>query len=256
MTDERNELEAIAAEYVLGTLDDNEYRRVEETLLRDPVFVRMVDNWSQRLAPLADAIEPVEAPARVWQRIDRALEPAVQVMTQPHRATERQSIFSSLAFWRWGTFSMGAAAVAMAVYFIALPLAGITPALIPGLGPVPTGGPQSFVAVLGEGDVSAKMLVTVDFKTRRMTVRPLTQQVAASSDKSLELWLVPESGAPHSLHVWQGAQEVSLEMTAELEHGVRSAKALAISLEPHGGSPTGAPTGPVLYHGAVLNVDH
>ena len=41
-------------------------------------------------------------------------------------------------------------------------------------------------------------------------------------------------------------------VTPELLQKLASAKVLAISLEPQGGSPTGLPTGPVLWTAALV----
>ena len=53
MSDELHEREALAAEYVLGSLDHAMRLRVEQMMRTDPELARLVDVWQQRLAPLA-----------------------------------------------------------------------------------------------------------------------------------------------------------------------------------------------------------
>ena len=79
-----------------------------------------------------------------------------------------------------------------------------------------------------------------------MVTKPLTQ-VKLQADRSLELWSVPAQGAPRSLGVI-AADQATVVQRGEL---LKGAEALAVTLEPAGGSPTGAATGPVLYLGKL-----
>lgn len=69
----------------------------------------------------------------------------------------------------------------------------------------------------------------------------------APSDKSYQLWLVPDSGAPVSAGLVEADQE-SGAAVAHLPQGL-AAKAFAVTLEPRGGRPQ--PTGPKVLVGAV-----
>jgi anti-sigma-K factor RskA len=78
-------------------------------------------------------------------------------------------------------------------------------------------------------------------------VTPLA--LTAEQSRSLELWVVPADGsAPRSLGLVRA--DGATVLTAALPVEARGA-ALAISREPAGGSPTGAPTGPILGVGAL-----
>jgi len=44
----------------------------------------------------------------------------------------------------------------------------------------------------------------------------------------------------------------TVTVPAELQTAMAAGKVLAVSLEPTGGSPTGLPTGPVLYTGLLV----
>ncbi len=98
---------------------------------------------------------------------------------------------------------------------------------------------------------SPAFLVSVDLERRQMTIRA----VAAKPEpgKSYELWLVHDQlKTPRSLGLI-GAQPITVGPTlASYAPNVIEDGTLAVSLEPPGGSPTGAPTGPVLWSGKLL----
>jgi anti-sigma-K factor RskA len=232
MTDELHEAEALAAEYVLGSLDPATRLRVERMLQTDPEFVRLVDLWEQRLAPLAEAIPPVEPPRHVWAGIERAL--ALAQPAPAMRPSPRRRVSQSLAFWRWSTFGASALAAALALYIV------LAPAVPPA---------TRYVALLGEGAARPALIVTIDPAAGRMTIRPL--ETAPVEDRAMELWLVAGDEA-HSLGLLDPAHEIALGLDPQVEAQVGPSAALAVSLEPPGGSPTGSPTGPVIYQGPLL----
>jgi anti-sigma-K factor RskA len=107
------------------------------------------------------------------------------------------------------------------------------------------------VAVLQRDAASPAFLVTIDFPSRTLTVKPLTGP--AAPDKSYELWLVNAAlGDPRSLGVVSAPLTVSRNLHV-YDPDVIQNSALAVSLEPAGGSPTGKVTGPVLYSGPLLS---
>jgi len=60
---------ALAAEYVLGTLSVEERGHAEALLLIDTAFVELVRQWERRLGELNVMVESVEPPADLWDRI-------------------------------------------------------------------------------------------------------------------------------------------------------------------------------------------
>jgi anti-sigma-K factor RskA len=66
-----------------------------------------------------------------------------------------------------------------------------------------------------------------------------------------ELWALPQGAAPKSLGVIPPGAIVRVPLPATAEELLTSIPALAVSLEPPGGSPTGQPTGPVLFSGSI-----
>jgi anti-sigma-K factor RskA len=217
MTDsEHDDLDSLAAEYVLGTLAGAERSSFELRIKTDAEAARTVAAWAQRLQPLADAVPPAIPPANLWQRILRETG-----ATMPSRRN-------------WIALAAAAAIIA-AVLFIGNLLR--TPEIAAVAELAPQGGATAFTIAVTED--REKLLI------RAGTVDPLQNQ-------SYELWAVPPSGAaPISLGVIadRGESETTVppDKRALLDAGVT----LAVSLEPEGGSPTGHATGPVLFVGAL-----
>jgi anti-sigma-K factor RskA len=69
-------------------------------------------------------------------------------------------------------------------------------------------------------------------------------------NKSYELWCVVSSGPPVSLGVVAAKGETRRNVAENMRHLLTPGATLAVSLEPEGGSPTGAPT-QVMFVGAL-----
>ena len=94
--------------------------------------------------------------------------------------------------------------------------------------------------------VLASFVASISGDGRAMVTKPLIN-VSLEANQALELWAVPASGAPRSLGLISASGATVVQKGKVLE----GAAALAVSLEPPGGSPTGAPTGPILYAGKL-----
>jgi anti-sigma-K factor RskA len=92
----------------------------------------------------------------------------------------------------------------------------------------------------------ASFVASISGDGRAMVTKPL-QNVSLQPSHAFELWAVPPQGAPRSLGL------ISSQGTTIVKKGkvLDNTAALAVSLEPPGGSPTGAPTGPVLFVGKL-----
>ena len=64
-----DDLDALAAEYVLGTLSADERGHAEALLVIDPGFDAAVRQWERRLGELNVMVEAVEPPPEVWDSI-------------------------------------------------------------------------------------------------------------------------------------------------------------------------------------------
>ena len=223
--------DALAAQYVAGTLRGRARRRFEALLPSHPALQAAVRQWQLRLMPLTGVLPPQAPPARVWQAIERRLWPAAVVAPQP-------SWWARLALWR-GLSAMAS----VAVVTLAVLLASPPPALAP------------VVVVLAStgADAGTAGIIVASFSGdgRALVTRPL-QPVNLQADRVFELWSVPPEGSPRSLGLISSSGVTVLQRhklpAAVLRGGTA---ALAVSIEPPGGSPTGAPTGPVVFAGKL-----
>lgn len=235
----------LAAEYALGVLDAGERRLAETRLAADAGFRAEVQAWQDALHPLSDSIPAASPPADLWPRIDASLAGAdPRPLDRPARAAAGGGWWSSLSFWRGATAGMGALAAA-AVAFAVLPTN--RPA-----GPTPIDAqPQMIVARLASDREPAAFIVAYDPMRKSTLVTPLTQEQV---DRVHELWVIPEGGTPQSLGVIRMDQPGRYAVPEALQRLVVGEGALAVSLEPEGGSPTGSPTGPVVAQGPLNRV--
>jgi len=222
---DRDELNILAGEYVLGTLEADAVREIEAALPGNAELRRAVAFWEERLHPLSHLAQPTAPPPQAWNRIAARLDGA-----KPMRAAPR--LWQSAALWRWTTAAATAAAACLALYIAIAP-----PAAAP-----------SFVAVLRSPQQDQPAWVATAGGSG-LLVRAVAGG-AAPLDRSFELWAIaPGATQPRSLGVIPA--DGRLELGA-LPATIRSGGTLAISVEPKGGSPTGQPTGPVVFVGALV----
>jgi anti-sigma-K factor RskA len=75
-----------------------------------------------------------------------------------------------------------------------------------------------------------------------------------TEEQAYELWLLPPGEAPLSVGLLSDDASTELTLDEQLSLLVRPGLGMAVSLEPPGGSPTGAPTGPVVFTGSILEL--
>jgi anti-sigma-K factor RskA len=222
----------IAAEYVLGVLGSEERREVERRLSHEPALAAEVAFWEERLGGLADAVAPVTPPPNAWSRIEAAIEQGVA-------ASRPASLWQSLAFWRSfaiGSATLAAASIAALAYVAMVPVARAP--LMATLGG--TSGQPTFVAAV---TATGNSLVVVP------------ASLLTNDPRAIELWLIPAGETrPRSLGLIQPAQPIRLDIPPDLAARLTPDAALAVSLEPPGGSPTGQPTGPVVALGKLTSL--
>ena len=235
----------LAAEFALGTLRGRARQRLRRWMAQDPALARAVGAWELRFAPLAALTAPVQPPARVWRGIEERLGRA---------QAQRKGIWANLAFWRnLGLLASGMAAGLLATIVVMTPKAP-APAPQPVVIRVPSNEmAASFLAVLSDAKTNKPMLiVSAGRSSNELWVKTLDPSIQVP-ERSLELWALPEGRPPKSLGVVPRSEQMaSLKLAAVADQAFADVAALAVSLEPPGGSPTGAPTGPVLYTGPFL----
>lgn len=241
---------ALAGEYVLGTLRGAARQRFEAMRREDPALAAVVRQWEAGLTPLAERVAPVEPPARVWKAIETRIDSARGASSiAPAKATgsslspvRGSSLWSSLAFWRtFGLTAGGLASVLLATFLY--------------LATGPRGEPV-FVAVLTDPRAVATApphLVVSMHSPDLLRVR-MVRAWQGVEKKSLELWVLPTQGKPRSLGTFTNAPGDTMIKITTADPRVQGAYALAVSVEPPGGSPTGQPTGPVVASGSIAPV--
>ena len=86
-----------------------------------------------------------------------------------------------------------------------------------------------------------------------LNVRPL-ELAAVDTGRSLQLWAIPVEGKPVSLGLIPRDGDGRIVLSQSQQQLIKVPVVLAVSLEPQGGSPTGQPTGPVLYQGPLASL--
>jgi anti-sigma-K factor RskA len=225
--------ELLAGEYILGTMPRRARTRFERLMAKDATLARLVGDWAEHFAPVDEATPPETPPARVWRAIDAAIVAPPQ--SKP-AAAPAGGWFASLALWR------GFAAAATAVAAALLVYVGVSE------GPAPA---PVILAVLADQSGQPAWIATADRQRGEISVAAIRPQ-AIDAAHAFELWSIA-GGAPQPLGMLAPAPE--RPMTMPMRAMPPSGSTLAVSLEPPGGSPTGLPTGPVLYTGKVLSHD-
>lgn len=213
----------LAAEYALGTLRGPARRRYETLLAAHPQLRQSTVDWQRRLEPLTASETAQEPPAKIWRAIDQRL------FGNASSNNAALPWWRRLVLWQGLTASSAVAAVALAVA-LAVPRPQAPPLVIVMGGEA---GPASFVASIS-GDGGSVVLKPVN-------------GVTVQAQRVLELWSVPANGAPRSL----GVVASDRATTVLRVHLLQNTEALAVSVEPTGGSPTGQPTGPIVSVGKL-----
>lgn len=228
----------LAAEYVVGVLAVEERREAAARIERDPAFARLVEQWEERLSPLADAYAESQPPASVKQAIDRMLfaGDAVGTATAPGART---GLWQSLAFWR----GLSVAALALLVIAVVVPLLRA---------PRPTGGETHFVASIAPKDSGVSYLAYYDPLTADLALAHVSGERGSGHD--FELWAIEGQAKPVSLGVIPAGKTIKVRITPEIGRKLANGGTLAISLEAPGGSTTGQPTGPVVALGGLNRI--
>ncbi len=216
----------IAARYVLGTLSDSARQRMEKLMMLDWRVREAVWQWETQLGPLLMLPPPITAPKKLLYRIEQRLFGVSEARSR--------------APGSWASMVAALSVLALAVtMWLSRP-----PTVVPA---------PSFAAMAIEQQ-GVQWRFSADAGFAQLSVRAIMATDAAP-DKDYELWALPSDGAPVSLGVLHASeQEQRLTLSSSQQRALAAGKLLAISLEPAGGSPTGLPTGPVLYTAAFVSI--
>lgn len=208
--------EALAAEYVLRFMDDSERRAFEARLSGEPDLRSRVHRWEADFAGFGAEVPPERPPASLRKAVLEAIAPA----TRDGRPSR---------LWTW----LGGLAVA-----------GLAAVVFLTVAPEDTDQSPAYRAELASADRGLVLQAAVTADARQIVVEP--QVGTPPEGRVLELWLIAEGAeAPVSLGVLESGERTRIDVPGALAASLPTGT-LAISDEPPGGSPTGAPTGEVL----------
>lgn len=213
--------EELAKRYVLGTMSARARRRFDQLLMQHRSLAEWVWQWEQLLNPMTDSLPEVTPSQNVWQKITERL------------GWQNQPGTSRLG-WLSGWFTAAAALLVTVV------ISWQSFQLKPAESPIPA--PVNAVAILQtELNKSAWLM-----QQQGQQVKVTADQVPSSTQsQDFELWMLPQSGkAPVSLGLLPKTGQLAW-LKSQMPDELFDA-GLAVSVEPKGGSPTGAPTGPVI----------
>lgn len=213
-------LDELAAQYTLGTLRHAARARFERLCNELPAAREAQQRWEDHLLPLALGIVPMVPSTLCWTQIQRLIGLASSVP-----ATKRFRVH----WWQ------GAIAASLVVA-----------ALITGRYTIwnePTWQP---VAVLALPNAAPLWRIERSADTHQIHVRTVGA-VSLPSSQSYELWVLPAgAGNPVSLGLLPRVGVAEHILNNLQRSRLLAATKVAVSIEPSGGSPTGAPTGPVV----------
>lgn len=232
---ELDDMEGLAAEYVLGTLSRAERLAVAERAEKEATLAAAISAWERRLGPLIEVVAPVAPPANLYNKIRAQIGLSAHVISLKSR---EQVLTRRGNRWR-------GAAVAMSA--LAASLVGVVGWQELQRRQMPT----QYVAVLQTGQSQPAFLLTVDTKTQMFVICAVA--APRKPERSYEVWAVYDKAEkPKSLGVFAEGDMVVKAMAKGSEHDLFMDATFAVSLEPEGGSPTGSPTGPVLFSGKLV----
>ena len=231
-----DDIDALAGEYVLGTLDAAERATVAARRQREPALDAAIHAWEQRLAPLDRATVPVTPPdglldgvmARIGGTVPAAnVTPLVDWQQRAQR-------------WRMVALAASAAAAALVVW------TGVREATF-------RPQPQQYVGVFAQNDVLPLFYLTIDLKTRELTIRPVDAR--HQPGKTYQLWILAEQlgPVPQSLGLVDETLAPTRKSLNRFEPAVLQNATFGVSLEQAGGSTSGRPA-PGALHAKLLPV--
>jgi anti-sigma-K factor RskA len=226
-----DDLIATAGEYVAGLMSAGEQESFERRIATDADARRAVADWRERLLALDETATPVTPSDGLWPRIEQAVGSARPVVTGSSGFLSR--LWQDVSALRWASLASAAAALVLAVLLVAQPF---------GRNDRPT-----VVAVLTAPNTSEAGAIVEAFADGRVRVVPL-RAIPVPEGRTLQVWtLWDRQVGPRSVGLMPRA-EARDYATSGMPRPVDQ-QLYEITLEPAGGSPTGRPTGPILYVG-------
>ncbi|KOX65767.1 anti-sigma factor [Pseudomonas psychrophila] len=214
---------ALAADYAIGLMPPTARKRFEHLLLDDGALRAELARWQNHLTLLTEPLVEQPVPEHVWQAVVARIEP--QTLHVPLKRP----------FWNW--LRLGAVACSLLIVLTA--------------GLLYNRDSVQYQATLLSG--TAQPGLRIEAHADYLKVQPL-ELAAVEAGRSLELWAIPVEGKPVSLGLIPSDGDGRITLGQSQQQLLKVPVVLAVSLEPQGGSPTGQPTGPVLYQGPLATL--
>jgi len=211
-------VDRLAAEYVLGTLRGPARRRFENWRATSPHVDQRCCYWEEHLMHMAKGLKPVQPPPHVWPAIRERLN------LTPHGSRRRWTRNLALA-----ASIVLVAGLGSLLYWRSLPPVRATA-----------------VSIISTKAGDELWQVKVFGNTNRLVVQA-EKLPARQAGHDYELWALPKGGNPVSLGVMPTEGTSTRALTAIQKSALASSSQVAVSIEPTGGSPTGQPTGDIVF---------
>lgn len=237
---ELSETEAFAAEHALGVLSALERRSAEARMAADPAFAALVESWRERLGPMVDGVAAVTPPPGVWSRVEREL---------PANDNANAKAAGEVRFWRRAT--MGSLGLAAAAMVLTAMVASKPPLIIQ----PPAPGQLLNASLVSQTGQPQPLFIAAYDPVRKALI--VTSLVTPGNDPGHvhELWVIPADGKPRPLGILEPGKTRAMPMPSSLLPSLVDGSALAVSLEPPGGSPkVDTPTGPITALGKLAKI--
>ena len=229
-------IDILSAEYVLGSLKGAARIRFEQLIKQRTDWAKALNWWQTHLHLLAETVPAVKPRKQVWQQIEKRL----WNKTTPSNASNWLRILS----WR-NTALLSTSLAFVFATFLALQAPNKASISEP-----------TAVAMLANDKAQAGWLLSLANNTSgNAEIRANSlASLQTKNQNAYELWLLPtDKSKPISLGLLPQKGNKVLIVPANLV-AMLAESGLAVSLEPIGGSPTGQPTGAVLYQGKLVKV--
>lgn len=235
-----DDIDALAGEYVLGTLDQAERASVAVRRHREPALDRAIREWEMRLAPLDATTPEVAPPAGLLQRIEQAIEG--KFGAGGGNVIELASLRRSVAAWRQAAVAASSIAAALLLVIGLRETVWREP-------------PQTYVGVFQKDDVLPSFYLTIDLAKRELTIRPVDAKPLPG--RVYQLWIASDQlgPVPRSLGLVDDNLAPTTKLLINYEPQLLQRATFGVSIEPTGGSPTGRPS-PGALHTKLLPVVH
>jgi anti-sigma-K factor RskA len=232
---EREDIDALAGEYVLGTLDGGERRAADARRRTDRALDEAIQAWERRLAPLQVEARTVTPPADLFGKIEARL-PSKSLPVAA--GSNVVALERKVRRWQWAT----AASTALAAGIAALAL------LRPDVLNPRASGSMTYVGAFVANDELPRFMLTIDLAKRELTIRPVGAE--RLQGRTYQLWIASDQlgPAPRSLGVLDdGSAPIQRRTLNQFDVDLLRAATFGVSIEPAGGSPTGRPSPGALH---------